>query len=249
MDLVRIRGRSLYATSNLRSGQPRAGVTREKWGSLHQTGDAIMDKVYFGVGLMFFTFSATFISIPLYDMFCRSSGTGSADKTGHKAYAPPKDDPKVTSRTIKVEFDGSVQGRLRWAFHPEQKFVVVSPGETALAFFKAKNLSDEPTIGVSVYQMIPPEAGLYLNKIQCFCFDEQALMPNEEVDMPIFFFIDPEIVDDPRFDGVDEITLSYIFAQSNSPIPEELLHAFPSIKRVNDPRVPSLMPPPVVTTA
>lgn len=212
------------------SGRSLVGYRKEAWGTFHQSRVKIIDKVFFGVGVMFFTFSATFLAIPLYDMFCRSSGTGTAEKDGHKAYAAPPDDPKVKGRTIKVEFDGTVQGRLRWAFHPEQKYVTVSPGETALAFFKAKNLSDEPTIGVSVYQMLPPEAGLYLNKIQCFCFDEQALMPNEEVDMPIFFFIDPDIVDDPRFDGVDEITLSYLFAQSSSPIPSELLHAFPELK-------------------
>ncbi len=94
---------------------------------------------------------ATFLAIPLYDMFCRSTGQGKAEKTGHKSYAPPSDDPKVKNRTIRVEFDGNVQGKLRWAFHPEQRYVTVAPGETALAFFKAKNLSDEPTVGVSVY--------------------------------------------------------------------------------------------------
>lgn len=206
--------------------------SREMWGGMHQEKQSLVDKVYFGVGVMLLTFSATFLAIPLYDMFCRSSGTGAAEKEGHKAYAPPANTPAIKNRTFKVEFDGNVQGRLRWAFYPEQKFVTVSPGETALAFFKAKNLSDEPTIGVSVYQMLPPEAGLYLNKIQCFCFDEQALVPNEEVDMPIFFFIDPDIVDDPRFDGVDEITLSYIFAQSSSPIPQEFLEAFPKTAKV-----------------
>ena len=212
----------------------RSGHIKESWGPSQQTNGRVMDKVYMGVGVMFFTFSATFLAIPLYDMFCRSSGTGSAEKEGHKVYSAPPDNPKLKARTIKVEFDGTVQGRLRWAFHPEQKYVTVTPGETALAFFKAKNLSNEPTIGVSVYQMLPAEAGLYLNKIQCFCFDEQALMPNEEVDMPIFFFIDPDIMDDPRFDGVDEITLSYIFAQSSSPIPAELMQAFPELdsKRV-----------------
>ena len=207
------------------------GVRRERWGTTFQSNVGIMDKVFFGVGVMFFTFSATFLAVPLYDMFCRSTGQGKADKVGHKAYAPPSSDPKLKSRTIRVEFDGSVQGRLRWAFEPEQKYVMVAPGETALAFFKAKNLSDEPTVGVSVYQMLPAEAGLYLNKIQCFCFDEQALAPNEEVDMPIFFFIDPDIVDDPRFDGVDEITLSYIFAQSSSPVPKEFNEAFPSLNQ------------------
>lgn len=218
---------------NARSGRSVVGK-RELWGVHYQERNSVLDKVYFGVGVMLFTFSATFLAIPLYDMFCRSSGTGTADKEGHKAYSPPANNPAIKNRTFKVEFDGNVQGRLRWSFYPEQKFVTVSPGETALAFFKAKNLSDEPTIGVSVYQMIPPEAGLYLNKIQCFCFDEQALVPNEEVDMPIFFFIDPDIVDDPRFDGVDEITLSYIFAQSSSAIPQEFTEAFPVSARKSD---------------
>lgn len=129
----------------------RVGVNRELWGSLHQKDRGVMDKVFFGVGVMFVTFSATFLAIPLYDMFCRSTGQGKAEKEGHKAYAPPRKDPKIKSRTIRVEFDGNVQGKLRWAFHPEQRFVTVAPGETALAFFKAKNLSDEPTVGVSVY--------------------------------------------------------------------------------------------------
>lgn len=211
------------------SSRAPLGVKRERWGSTHQSRLGILDKVFYGVGVMFCTFSVTFLAVPLYDMFCRSTGQGKADKAGHKAYAPPSSDARVRTRTIRVEFDGSVQGRLRWAFNPEQKYVTVAPGETALAFFKAKNLSDEPTVGVSVYQMLPAEAGLYLNKIQCFCFDEQALAPNEEVDMPIFFFIDPDIVDDPRFDGVDEITLSYIFAQSSSPVPKEFAEAFPSL--------------------
>lgn len=218
--------------------EARVGYRRDRWGTSYQSDDKIRDKVFFGVGVMFTTFSATFLAIPLYDMFCRSTGQGKAEKDGHKSYAPPADDPRIKSRTIRVDFDGTVQGRLRWAFYPEQKYVTVSPGETALAFFKAKNLSDEPTIGVSVYQMLPAEAGLYLNKIQCFCFDEQALVPNEEVDMPIFFFIDPDIVDDPRFDGVDEITLSYIFAQSSSPVPKELNEAFPEL-RTGNPSAPS----------
>ncbi len=213
-----------------RTKESRLGVRREAWGTTKQANRKILDKVFVGVGVMFATFSATFLSIPLYDMFCASTGQGKADKEGHKSYSPPKEDPQIKNRTIRVEFDGTVQGRLRWAFHPEQRYVTVSPGETALAFFKAKNLSDEPSVGVSVYQLLPAEAGLYLNKIQCFCFDEQVLVPNEEVDMPIFFFIDPEIVDDPRFDGVDEITLSYIFAQSSSPVPQELYDAFPDMK-------------------
>jgi cytochrome c oxidase assembly protein subunit 11 len=222
------------ANKLVRRAGASVGVRRELWGSSNQMGRSLTDKVFVGVGVMFMTFSATFLAIPLYDMFCRSTGQGKADQSGHKSYSAPTEDPRVRNRTIRVEFDGTVQGRLRWAFYPEQKYVTVAPGETALAFFKAKNLSDEPTVGVSVYQMLPAEAGLYLNKIQCFCFDEQVLVPNEEVDMPIFFFIDPDIVDDPRFDGVDEITLSYIFAQSSSPVPTEFKEAFPEVQKPSD---------------
>jgi len=69
--------------------------------------------------------------------------------------------------------------------------------------------------------MIPPEAGLYFNKIQCFCFDEQLINPEEEVDLPIFFFVDPLMGSDSRFDHIDHITLSYLFFESDSDLPEE----------------------------
>ncbi|KAF4701727.1 Cytochrome c oxidase assembly protein cox11, mitochondrial, partial [Perkinsus olseni] len=109
-----------------------------------------------------------------------------------------------------------VQSTLKWDFYPEQRSVYVTPGETALAFFRAKNRTNKPIIGMSTYHMLPLEAGLYFNKIQCFCFDEQLLGPHEEVDMPVFFFIDPDIMDDRRMDTVDEITLTYLFGPTQS---------------------------------
>ncbi|NXT82692.1 COX11 protein, partial [Zapornia atra] len=90
----------------------------------------------------------------------------------------------------------------------------VVPGETALAFYKAKNPTDKPIIGISTYNVIPFEAGQYFNKIQCFCFEEQWLNPQEEVDMPVFFYIDPEFVEDPKMAKVDLITLSYTFFEA-----------------------------------
>uniref|UniRef100_A0A8C4Q975 Cytochrome c oxidase assembly protein COX11, mitochondrial n=1 Tax=Eptatretus burgeri TaxID=7764 RepID=A0A8C4Q975_EPTBU len=90
----------------------------------------------------------------------------------------------------------------------------VVPGETALAFYKAKNPTDEPIIGISTYNVLPLDAAQYFNKIQCFCFEEQWLNSGEEVDLPVFFYIDPDFVDDPRLIGVDTITLSYTFFQA-----------------------------------
>merc|ERR1712187_1034428 len=110
---------------------------------------------------------------------------------------------------------------LPWEFVPQQRRITVGLGETALAFYRAKNTTDKPIIGVSVYHMIPPETGLCFNKIQCFCFDEQLINPNEEVDLPIFFFIDPIMGMDTRFDHVDRITLSYLVFESDSSLPEE----------------------------
>uniref|UniRef100_A0A8C3LXJ8 Cytochrome c oxidase assembly protein COX11, mitochondrial n=1 Tax=Chrysolophus pictus TaxID=9089 RepID=A0A8C3LXJ8_CHRPC len=90
----------------------------------------------------------------------------------------------------------------------------VVPGETALAFYKAKNPTDKPIIGISTYNVVPFEAGQYFNKIQCFCFEEQWLNPQEEVDMPVFFYIDPEFAEDPKMAKVDSITLSYTFFEA-----------------------------------
>merc|ERR1712113_794763 len=160
--------------------------------------------------------------VPLYKIYCQSTGQGQAVEQGHKEYSgPPDANSEAAKRLITIDFAGTVHTALPWEFVPQQRRVVVGLGETALAFYRAKNTTDRPIIGVSVYHMIPPETGLYFNKIQCFCFDEQLINPNEEVDLPIFFFIDPMMAKDSRFDHIDRITLSYLFFESDSELPEE----------------------------
>ena len=90
----------------------------------------------------------------------------------------------------------------------------VNPGETALAFYRAENKTERAVDGISTYNVIPFEAGAYFNKIQCFCFEEQRLNPGEVVELPVFFYIDPEFTEDPKMEGVNEITLSYTFFES-----------------------------------
>jgi len=166
-------------------------------------------------------FGGVFALVPLYKIYCQSTGQGQA-VVGHKEYsAPPDPGSAAAKRLITVDFTGTVHDALPWEFVPQQRRVVVGLGETALAFYRAKNTTNRPIIGVSVYHMIPPESGLYFNKIQCFCFDEQLINPNEEVDLPIFFFIDPLMGADSRFDHVDRITLSYLFFESDSELPPE----------------------------
>lgn len=115
------------------------------------------------------------------------------------------------AKPITVRFAASTSDSLPWKFVPQQREVSVVPGETALAFYTAVNNSDEPVVGVATYNVTPAKAGAYFNKIQCFCFDQQRLRANEEVDMPVFFYIDPSFEDDPQMDPVKDIVLSYTF--------------------------------------
>ncbi|KAL7461821.1 hypothetical protein ACHAXS_002222 [Conticribra weissflogii] len=123
--------------------------------------------------------------------------------------------PVKNGRLITVRFDSTVGDILPWSFVPAQLDVKVVPGETALSFFTATNHSDKAITGVATYNVHPPKMGLYFNKIQCFCFEEQRLLPGETVDMPVFFFIDPEVMDDPQMKGVTNVTLSYTFFQTD----------------------------------
>jgi len=123
--------------------------------------------------------------------------------------------PCKDGRLITVRFDSTVGDVLPWEFVPTQLDVKVVPGETALSFFTATNKSDEAITGVATYNVHPPKMGLYFNKIQCFCFEEQRLLPGETVDMPVFFFIDPDIMNDPQLRHVSSVTLSYTFFQTD----------------------------------
>ncbi|KAF8821867.1 putative cytochrome c oxidase assembly protein COX11 protein [Cardiosporidium cionae] len=185
-------------------------------------------KHYIAIAL--FMFSVTFASVPLYQMFCQSSGYGGATKV-QESYKPPDTDLHLAKIILEIDFTS--QANLPWKFTPSQKKLFIAPGETALAFYTAKNLKNTPVIGTAVYHVIPPEAGIYFNKIQCFCFEEQMLNPGEKVDMPVFFFIDKDIIDDPRFEDIRKITLCYVFFESSSDIPwqyERLYHAHPTEK-------------------
>lgn len=123
--------------------------------------------------------------------------------------------PALNAALITVRFDTTVTDSMPWSFVPVQLDVKVVPGETALSFFRVTNHSDKAITGVATYNVHPPKVGLYFQKIQCFCFEEQRLLPGETVDMPVFFFIDPEIIDDPQVSYVKSVTLSYTFFQTD----------------------------------
>lgn len=129
--------------------------------------------------------------------------------------------PVENGRLITVRFDSTVGDILPWDFVPTQLDVKLVPGETALSFFTVTNKSSKPITGVATYNVYPPKAGLYFQKIQCFCFEEQRLLPGETVDMPVFFFIDPDFLNDSQLTHVNNITLAYTFFQTDEEDEEE----------------------------
>jgi cytochrome c oxidase assembly protein subunit 11 len=148
----------------------------------------------------------SFASVPLYRLFCQITGYG-----GTPLISETASETRVSERTITVRFDSNINPDLPWRFKPVQKEMTVRLGEQALAFYEAENLSDVKMTGRATYNVTPYKVGSYFNKIACFCFDEQTLMPGQVVSMPVQFFVDPEIFDDPGTEEVKTITLSYTF--------------------------------------
>lgn len=157
--------------------------------------------------------AASYAAVPLYRIFCQVTGFGG---TTQVSKAAPTDIPAdAKDRLVTVQFDGNVNSQLPWAFEPAQREVTVKVGEQTLAFYRAKNLSDKPISGTATFNVSPPIAGAYFDKIACFCFTEQTLQPGETVEMPVSFFIDPSVVKDSEMDGVT-ITLSYTFYRTKN---------------------------------
>jgi cytochrome c oxidase assembly protein subunit 11 len=163
------------------------------------------------VGVVLFMGSLAWASVPLYDWFCRVTGYGGETAVSDAAPDEPLD------RTIKVRFDASLERGMPWSFRPLQRELVLRIGETGLAFYEATNPTDRPVAGAASYNVAPFEAGGYFVKIDCFCFEEQVLQPGETVQMPVSFYVDPELVDDRDARHVGRITLSYTFHEIELP--------------------------------
>jgi cytochrome c oxidase assembly protein subunit 11 len=156
----------------------------------------------------------------LYRVFCGATGYGG---TTQRAYS----DPATTSdKTVTVSFDSNVAPDLPWRFEPEQRSVTIHLGEQKMVFFKAENLSDESIVAHATYNVEPDTSGIYFNKIQCFCFNEERLDPHQKVDMPVVFYVDPAFGKDPEMAHVDTITLSYTFLRSANPSQAKNLSRF-----------------------
>ena len=153
-----------------------------------------------------------FASVPLYRVFCQVTGfAGTTQRADASAV------PGSVGRMISVRFDANHAPSLPWRFEPVDTHRRVAIGARNIALFSARNLSDHPITGTATFNVTPSQAGQYFTKIQCFCFTEQRLSPGQEVRMPVVFFVDPKILDDPDTSDITEITLSYTFYPVDQP--------------------------------
>jgi cytochrome c oxidase assembly protein subunit 11 len=149
-----------------------------------------------------------FAAVPLYQAFCKITGYGG---TTQEAAAAPD---QVLERRIEIRFDANTAPDLPVEFAPKQISETLRIGETGLAFYRIRNLSDQPIVARATYNVTPHVAGQYFAKLECFCFQDQTIAPGASADLPVVFFVDPELADDPDTRELDTLTLSYTFFRS-----------------------------------
>lgn len=180
----------------------------------------------------------SFAAVPLYTLFCRVTGFGGTPMIGGGAA------PGAGERVVTVRFNANTQPNLPWRFEPTVPSQRLHVGEEGIAFYNARNLSDRPATGISAYNVTPEIVGRYFHKTACFCFEEQTLAPGQEVDMPLSYWIDPRIADDPATRDIRTITVSYTFFRSLADAERSgaLANAGPHVGRRENPGQPPRPP-------
>jgi len=163
------------------------------------------------VGVVVTMGGAAWAAVPFYSWFCRVTGYGGTPGVQAENHS------QVVDEYVTIRFDANTEPSMPWEFHPAQTEMRLKIGETGMAFYEAYNPTDKPVAGTAAYNVAPDLAGYYFTKIQCFCFTEQVLQPGERVEMPVVFYVDPEMLDDPDAGRIRSITLSYTFYQTELP--------------------------------
>ena len=184
----------------------------------NRNGRVAFQLVALVVGMVGLAYAA----VPLYEAFCKATGFGGMPIAAREGDRP------VLARTVNVRFDSNVDPNLSWRFEPLERQVTVRLGEEHLTHFRATNKSQRPIVGTATYNVTPESSGPWFNKLQCFCFTEQLLMPGQSVDMPVVFFVDPEMDKDRRYDNIRTITLSYTFFEAKTERAKTLLGGIPA---------------------
>lgn len=161
----------------------------------------------------------SYAAVPLYDMFCRVTGYNGTTQRVEQASSV------ILDQKIRVELDTNMASELSWDFKAVERSVEPKIGETVQVNFRIGNPSDETQTGRAVFNVTPMAAGAYFNKLECFCFTDLTLKPGETKDMPVVFFVDPDIVNQPETKDLKVITLSYTFYPSDKPKPVAVIRA------------------------
>jgi cytochrome c oxidase assembly protein subunit 11 len=164
-------------------------------------------------------------SVPLYRLFCQATGVGGTTQRAVSATT-------AAAAVVMIRFDAETAPDLRWEFRPLQSTVTVHPGQERQIFYRAVNKTAQPVTGSATYNVTPAKAGIYFDKLQCFCFDKQFLAPGESRDMGVVFFVDPDILTDPNTSDVRTITLSYTMFRAHQPA-RPTASAAPPVPSVN----------------
>ncbi len=158
------------------------------------------------LGVVFAMVGLSYASVALYQVFCQVTGYGGTPRTEAAAAVRP-----VSERTITVRFDANVNSALPWRFRPARRAITLRLGEEALAHYTVENVSDLSLTGTATFNVTPHKAARYFAKVECFCFTEQSLEPGQQASLPVSFYVDPAILEDPNAGDVGTITLSYTF--------------------------------------
>jgi cytochrome c oxidase assembly protein subunit 11 len=158
-----------------------------------------------------------YASVPLYRLFCQVTGFGGTTMSATESDAA-RAAAAATGQKISIRFDATTAMGMPWTFRPTQATDTITIGERDIATYTARNDSAQAITGMATFNVEPEQAGKYFNKIQCFCFTEQTLQPGQEVTMPVLYFVDPAMLDDPNMKGVEQITLSYTFHRAEDPV-------------------------------
>lgn len=163
------------------------------------------------VSIVAFMGAMSLAAVPFYNWFCSVTGYGGTTNVA------ASESSEILDQTISVRFDASLDRNMPWTFKPVQREMEIRIGEVGLAFYEAHNPTDHVVSGTASYNVTPFTAGEFFTKIDCFCFTEQTLQPGETVQMPVTFYVDPEIVNDRDGKFVNSITLSYTFYETTLP--------------------------------
>ena len=161
--------------------------------------------------LVLFMGTASFASVPFYNWFCRVTGYGGTTSLAEK------ESKNIVDREISIRFDASLERGLAWEVKPLQKEITINLGQTGLAFYEAYNPTDKPIAAQASFNVVPFSVGNFFNKIECFCFTEQVLQPGERVNMPVSFYVDPDLIENIESNKVFSVTLSYTFFEIDLP--------------------------------